>query len=615
MSRNDHKARIGYLLENSEKSIKEILDDGLDYERFVKQQAHRYPVAHLKDVLHRMKKSFGLVETNCNHIQTDRDELERDVVMYDLREFLYTNDIGTDNYIVEKGYQLLDVDLVRYIGKLTTGINTFSLQQVLNEKQLEADVELDAGPQKRPDVIKKLSTYMDSEEARDRFKKDFGFHESVYELEQADLIMYLNSEISDARLDFLPCLFDKNSREILDLLEEFFNAEELLAFEAYAKLKGEDERKAEEIEQDKEDRIARDVKEQCKLDENGGYADFFDDEDGEGEEEKPTVSDIKHNNEKYKRFMHKKKAKKASIAKIADKYRFKYVLNDVTSSQLPKNTKENITAPIKKIFGNIGAHELTSLNTLNDARKSLALKYPHGRMIIDSILNDVKRGFLFGKREIQIRPILLVGDPGNGKSSLARDLMKALDVYVSTVNVGGMSEINILGVSSGYFSAMPSIITTTVANACNINPCIVIDEIDKASKGSHNGDISAGLLSLLEPSESSEWYEKFLNLHVNASHVNWILTANDIDRVPLPLVSRCTVYRMENPDVKDVGPIVQSIVADYAAEVGVDPRFFRLSAGDIEYLRETMPRHRSVRILRELVRLLLDEQESSRYHA
>lgn len=591
MSKDEKQARISYLMNNSKKSVEEILRDGEEFERFVKHEAHLHSVPHLKDVLHQMKQTFGLVDTHCNHIQTDRDELERDVVMYDLRSFIYTDKIGTDNYILDKEYALLDSDLVRKIGRVTTGVDTSALQEVLSEKQIGADVEVDKIPLKRADILKKLSLYMDYEEACECFKsKEPYFHESIYELCQADLIMYLHSALAAERLDLLPDLFAMSRNHILDTLEGFLTTDELLGFEAYAKRTSEDERKSE----------------------SEGYRDIFSEDE---EDEKPTVSDVKRENEKYKRFMRNQKEKEAASVNVVDDGRFKYVLKNIISSQLPRNTRENLSPEIKRVFGSLGAHELTSLDTLHTAHDKLISKYPHAEMIIDGILSDVRRGFLFGRREIRIRPTLLVGDPGNGKSSLARDIMEAFDVHVTTVNVGGMSETNILGVSSGYSSAMPSMITTAVGTSRRINPTIILDEIDKSSRGSMNGDISAGLLSLLEPSENSKWYEKSLNLHVDASYINWVLTANDMNHVPLPLVSRCTVYKMDNPGVEHVETIVRSIIANYAVEMGVDPRFFQLSASDMDYLKKTMPKHRSVRILKGLTQMLLDEKEALTYNA
>ncbi len=602
MSNNHHKNLVTYLMENSDRSVHDILGDGLEFEKFVKQQACLYGVAHLKDVLRNVKKEFGLVKTICTHLQTDEIEAERDDVMNELRSFIYTDRIHCDDYILDKDYHCVDNDIIRLIRKRARHINTVGLQKILNDKQVDMDAEVKHGQQKRSDIIRKLANYLCAEEVREAFPVLRDLREVASDISAVDLIIYLNGELTKERRESIPDPFDLERDDILAMMTEHLTSDELADFEAYVCQVNEGLKKAQEIEGDKDDRIQDQVIENHKLTTDGGYQELEElfAEIGEGDKLKLEAANRK---------------KQLAIDKMADIYRFKYVLSEMTTGQLPRNVKDNLTAPIKNVFGNLKAHELTSLETLQIARERLILKYPHASMISEGILNDVKRGFLYGKREIKIRPILIVGDPGNGKSSLARDVMKALDVYAATVNAGGMFENHILGLSSGYSSAMPSIITTAVANSMAINPAIIIDEIDKTSRNKRNGDLADGLLSLLEPSEAVSWYEKFLNMNVDASQINWILTANDIGRVPLPLVSRCTVYRMQNPGAEHVGPLVQSVVTDYAREVGVDPRFFRLSANEMDYLRETMPRHQSVRVLRQLVRLLLDEHESSKYHA
>lgn len=617
MSNNDQLIKL--LTTSSNAALKEILSEAIEFERFVKVDARNRKVSDLKDILNRIKRDKGLVHSTYNHLELDDTESERSVVMSELYNFVITNVIKEDKFDID----ISDFDsnsVYTMIEHRTQHIDNNILMRELYKQQSEFDIELyecnDESPlEARTMLIKKLSSYLSAKDVQDIFpnagdlKKRIQYNEghikaNAKEVTNDDLLYYLMRKVSKDQLRKIDGNLDFNRDQIINLIARNYTIKDVKTiFHAYVS----DDKKAEEIEQDKKERISRDVSEQKMIDESL---------DPELEEMLDSLSESS-GEEKFT-FKQRKIVKndhKKAMANMADTYRFKYVNEEITHDQLPKNTKVNITESIKKVFGNLKAHELTSLDTLEKAREQLCLKYPYARMIIDGILNDVKRGFLVGRREIQIRPILLVGEPGNGKSSLARDLMRALDVVVSTVNAGGMTETHILGVSNGYSSAMPSIITTAISSSKTINPCIIVDEIDKSSKDSRNGDITAGLLSLLEPAEAVSWYEKFLNLNVDASKVNWILTANDIDRVPLPLVSRCTVYRVESPDAEHVGALVQSIVADYASEVGVDPRFFSLSTNDVDYLRETMPKHRSVRILRELVRMLLDEQESSVYHA
>ncbi|KRS14322.1 hypothetical protein XM53_00895 [Roseovarius atlanticus] len=296
------------------------------------------------------------------------------------------------------------------------------------------------------------------------------------------------------------------------------------------------------------------------------------------------------------------------------KQTYDYLTNpDQYSSVNPKNP---VPERVKYILTRkIEAVELLDLEKLDAVQKKLSVKYPHATNVIEGILGGIRRGFRFGRRMVAIRPTLLVGAPGTGKSALAEDLMRALDIATTRVSVGGMTGTNLFGVHAGYSTSLPSIVTTSVANARVINPGLIIDEVDKTPKRSVNGDVIDTLLALLEPNEAKTWYEPFLASNVDASHVNWFMTANQIDMVDTPLISRCDVYRVEQPDAKHVGNLVKSIVAEYASEVGVDPRFFQLSSGDIQYLEQTMPKHKSVRVLKQLVRVILDEHEQNSFDA
>lgn len=299
-----------------------------------------------------------------------------------------------------------------------------------------------------------------------------------------------------------------------------------------------------------------------------------------------------------------------------ERHQFSYLSDPTVAKRLPATVKKNLNDRQKGVIDiplpAVGVYGLKKLDTV---KETLSEKYPHAVNVINGILGGVRLGFRFGQSKITIRPILLVGKPGTGKSTLAADIMKSLGIPVTRASAAGVADITFFGTSAGYSSAMPSLITTAIVNGKIINPGIVLNEVDKATQGSSNGDLIDGLLSVLEPVEARAWHEKFLPAEVDASHINWVLTANDIDQVPAPVVSRCAVYRVAEPNVAHVGALVASVVDDYAAELGVDRRFFSITAGDLEYLRETMPKHPSVRVLKELVRLILDEHESGCFHA
>lgn len=156
--------------------------------------------------------------------------------------------------------------------------------------------------------------------------------------------------------------------------------------------------------------------------------------------------------------------------------------------------------------------------------------------------------------------------------------------------------------------------TTVIASRQVLNPLIVMDELDKAQT-SQNGSIQESLLPLLEPLEAGHYHERYLASAVDASHLNWIFTANTLERITVPLLSRCDVFEMPQPDVTHVRPLARSILRTHADSRSLEPGFFHLSQGDMEFLERTFSRHRSIRVLAELVRRLIDDNERRMAHA
>ena len=192
----------------------------------------------------------------------------------------------------------------------------------------------------------------------------------------------------------------------------------------------------------------------------------------------------------------------------------------------------------------------TSVKAQINKALSTHILAPEIKTALAELIYDIKTNPAFEKKAL-----LLVGPPACGKTTISISIAQALGYPSFTVPLGGSSESSqIKGGEVNYSNSEESTVAKGILR-CRTSSCVcVMEELEKTHESPY-GNPQQALLSLID--NSQVFTDECLEIPIDVKNTLFIFTANSLDGLSEPLLSRMKVIHFDAPSFSDKVEIIE----------------------------------------------------------
>jgi ATP-dependent Lon protease len=174
----------------------------------------------------------------------------------------------------------------------------------------------------------------------------------------------------------------------------------------------------------------------------------------------------------------------------------------------------------------------------------------------------------------RLDPMVLAGPPGIGKSLFAENLANICGGTFLRINMENLQTNSSLAGSEEYWgNTRYGMVFESLVEGDFANPVMFLDELDKVQADGRYDPLSP-LYMLLEAGTAASFRDLSIpRIVLDASRIIWIMTANDIQPVPRPIVDRVKVFNVPRFSEAEAKQIAQQVFDELRMNLRIEPPF------------------------------------------